>query len=48
MDVGRDTFGCYAGDLGNFRPEDKSLSFPPFSFYLLLLFFDLHLFSYSC
>ena len=48
MDVGRDTFGRYAGDLGNLRPEGKSFSFPHFPFYLLLLFSDLHLFSYSC
>ena len=47
MDVGRDTFGRYAGDRGNLRPEGKSLSFPPLHFYLLLLFFNLHLFSYS-
>ena len=48
MDVGRDTFGCYAGDLGNLCPKGKSLSFPPFAFYLLLLFSDLHLFCFSC
>ena len=29
MDVGRDTFGRYAGDLGNLHLEGKSLSFPP-------------------
>ena len=39
MDVGRDTFGRYAGDLGNLRPEGKSLCFPPFPFYLLLIIF---------
>ena len=49
MDVGRDTFGHYTGDLGNLRLEGKSLRFPPLPFYLLLLLFsDLHLFSYSC
>ena len=48
MDVGWDTFGRYAGVLGNLRPEGKSLSFPPLPFYLLLLFSNLHLFSYSC
>ena len=47
MDVGRDTFGHYAGDRGNLRPKGKSLCFPPLPFYLLLLFFNLHLFSYS-
>ena len=39
MDVGRDKFGCYAGDLGNLHPEGKSLSFPPFPFYLLFIIF---------
>ena len=48
MDVGWDTFGRYAGDLRNLRPEGKSLNFPPFPSYLLLLFYDLHLFSFSC
>ena len=48
MDVGQNTFGRYAGDLGNLRPEGKSLSFPPLPFYLLSLFSNLHLFSYSC
>ena len=40
MDVGQDTFGRYAGDLGNLRPEGKSLSFPPLLFLLLLLLFS--------
>ena len=39
MDVGRDTFGRYDGDLGNLRLEGKSLSFPPFPFYLLFIIF---------
>ena len=36
MDVGRDTFGRCIGDLGNLRPEGKSL--PPFSSFHSLLF----------
>ena len=39
MDVGRDTFGRYAEDLGNLRPEGKSLCFPLFPFYLLFVIF---------
>ena len=39
MDVGWDKFGRYAGDLGNLRSEGKSLSFPPFPFYLLFIIF---------
>ena len=36
VDVGRDTFGRCIGDLGNLRPEGKSL--PPFSSFHSLLF----------
>ena len=36
VDVGRDTFGRCTGDLGNLRPEGKSL--PPFFSFCSLLF----------
>ena len=44
MDVGWDTFGRYAGDLGNLRPEGKSLSFPP----LLFFFFYYYFLTFIC
>ena len=36
MDVGRDPFAFYSGDLGNLCPEATSL---PFFFFLFLLFY---------
>ena len=36
MDVGRDPFAPYSGDLGNLRPESTSL---PFFFFLFLSFY---------
>ena len=42
VDVGQDTFGCYIGDLGNLRPEGKSLPFFLFFFVLFIIIF------YSC
>ena len=48
MDVGRDIFGHYTGDLGNLRPVGKSLPF----FFILFSFFQIitfsYLFTYSC
>ena len=37
MDVGRDCFATYFGDLGNLRPEGTSLPF--FTFLFLLSYF---------
>ena len=36
MDVGRDPFAPYSGDLGNLRPEGMSLPFFFFLFYFIL------------
>ena len=48
MDVGRDICGHYTGDLGNLRPEGKSLPFLfiLFSFFHIITFS--YLFTYSC
>ena len=40
MDVGRDPFASYSGDLGNLRPESTSLPFFIFlSFNLCFIYF---------
>ena len=44
MDVGRDPFAFYSGDLGNLCPEGTSL---PFFFFLFLLFYFVFV-SNSC
>ena len=40
MDVGQDTFGRYAGDLGNLRLRVSPLAFPlsPFFFFIIIIF----------
>ena len=38
VDVGKDPFAPYSGDLGNLRPECTSLPFSPFFFFFILFF----------
>ena len=46
VDVGRDTFGRHTGDLGNLRPEGKSLPIFFFLFFLSSFFCVLFIFYY--